>query len=173
MLFNSCFGKKLLKSFCRMYWSKCFIYNRYTLFQDIILKNCFTIWPWPWWYELLFYIYIININLGSIAEYVPNSFTCNTFLVDRYEKYPLTLFLPCGNYFLHHMLLMGIILQPFPLKSSGCVINRSYFKNQIYISAQREVKLRFNKHVHLYHYIDMTWWQSSFHFVSKINSCIS
>ena len=113
-------------------------------------------------------------NLDPFRNRFTYSFTCNTFLVDLYdEKYPLTLFLPCGNYFLHHMLLMGIILQPFPLKSSGCVINRNYFKNQIYISAQREVKLRFNKHVHLYHYIDMTWWQSSFHFVSKINSCIS
>ena len=98
----------------------------------------------------------ININLGSIAEYVSNSFTCNTFLVDRYEKYPLTLFLPCGNYFLHHMLLMGIILQPFPLDASGCVTYSNEFENQNYISAQREPKLRFNKHVHLYHYINMT-----------------
>ena len=101
------------------------------------------------------YVYI-NINLGSIAEYVSNSFTCNTFLVDRYEKYPLTLFLPCGNYFLHHMLLMGIILQPFPLDASGCVTYSNEFENQNYISAQREPKLRFNKHVHLYHYINMT-----------------
>ena len=34
------------------------------------------------------------------------------------EKYPLTLS-SLGNYFVHHMLLMGIILQPFPLDVSA------------------------------------------------------
>ena len=82
---------------------------------------------------------IININLGYIAEYVSNSFTCNTFLVDRYEKYPLTLYFPCGNYFLHHMLLMGIILQPFPLDVRGCA----------YIELNLKIKTTFRHNVNL------------------------